>query len=116
MSEQGALFEATPPGRALLPEERIYPGEATWTRWKGSHQPCGICVRLVIEKGIGQAPPIAPGTWKRKGPNGDTFVCSPHMQELKPQDDAVVEKLKKMRQDALIPRQRKAAGQRRYGS
>jgi hypothetical protein len=43
---------------------------------------------VLEEKGVAAAPAVLPGTWKRKGPNGDTWHCSPHKEVLREQDDA----------------------------
>lgn len=113
-SEQVAMFEVEAPQRALLPEEKIYPADAKWTAWKGAHHPCEICGLLVLQMGMQAAPPVAGARWKRKGPNRDQLICSPHMQELKPEDDKVVARLDALR--GKVPGQRKPAGQRRFGS
>lgn len=103
--------------RALLPAEKIYPADATWTAWKGAHRPCDVCGRLVLQMGVQKAPAVAGARWRRKGPNDDMFVCSPHKEELKPKDDEVVAYLNALRATKAIPAQRKKpAGQRQYGS
>jgi len=110
------MFEVEAPRRALLPAERIYPADAKWTAWKGAHHPCDVCGALVLQMGMAAAPPVAGARWKRVGPNRTMMVCSPHMQELKPEDDKVVAYLNDLRATKAVPAQRKPAGQRQYGS
>ena len=113
---QEALFEIKDAVRPLLPAERIYPGEAKWTAWRGVHRPCEVCGRVVLQMGVNVAPPPMPARWKRQGPNGDMWVCSSHQMVLKPADDEVIAYLKTLRATAAVPVQRKATGQRQFGS
>lgn len=107
--ERLAMFEVPDAARPLLPDERIFPADATWTAWKGAHRPCDVCGRLVLQMGMDKAPRPAAATWRRKGPNGEMFVCSPHQGELKPADDKVRAYLKDLRSRPAprpAPRQR----------
>lgn len=110
MTDQLAMFEVPDAARPLLPAERIFPAEATWTPWRGAHKACEVCGRLALQMGVQKAPAVAPARWRRKGPNGDMYVCSPHQGELKPADDAVKARLTAMRELAA----HKARGRPRY--
>jgi hypothetical protein len=59
-----------------------------YVKYGGAHRPCDECVQLIHQKGVGSAPPAGPARRKRKGPNGDTFLCAPHAEAHKRLDDA----------------------------
>lgn len=90
MPDQGALFsEREAVGVDVqMPSEKLWPGRASWVAYRGAHQPCGVCVMVIHERGIERAPHPHAARWKRKGPNGDTLVCSAHKVELEPKDKA----------------------------
>lgn len=88
-TEQLGMFEVPDAPRALLPPERIWPAIAKWVRWRGAHQACDICGRLVLQLGMAVAPAARPARWTRHGPNNKLAVCEMHKLELKPRDDEV---------------------------
>lgn len=64
----------------------------TWTQWKGLRRPCSACVELVHERGTDKAPAVQAATWRRKGPNGDRFLCGPHAEQHRRLDKQVADK------------------------
>jgi len=60
-----------------------------WTRYKGLHKPCDACTELIHRLGTGKAPYPQAVSWRRAGPNGDRFLCSPHGEEHKRLDAKV---------------------------
>lgn len=66
---------------------RLWGGLATWTRYKGKHCTCGVCQLVTHELGWQNAPANRPAAEKRKGPNGETLVCSLHAVDWKRRDD-----------------------------
>jgi hypothetical protein len=72
----------TPPG--------IYGAlDTKWTAYKGVHKPCDACTELIHHQGAGTAPHPQAVYWRRKGPNGDRFLCNAHGEEHKRLDDQV---------------------------
>jgi len=67
-------------------KNKLWAGISTWTTYRGKHQLCHPCVLVVHERGIQAAPPPAPATQKRKGPNGETLCCGPHAAEWQRMD------------------------------
>lgn len=63
--------------------------DAKWTAYKGAHRACDGCTELIHHLGAGRAPHPRPTYWRRKGPNGDRFLCNEHGQEHKRLDDRV---------------------------
>ena len=103
------MFEVADAPRALLPKEKIWPAIAKWTRWTGAHRACEVCGRLVIQLGLAVAPRAQPARWRRKGPNGEMFVCTPHEQVLHPEDDRVEAEAQQRRELTELARTRRAA-------
>lgn len=102
-----ALFPAQDAPAAPLPAETWGAINVRWTRYKGVRRPCSSCIALIHEKGVGGAPPAANASWKRIGPNGDTFECNLHGQARRELDDAA-ERTRKER----LAQQEHAAGRR----
>lgn len=69
-----------------MPAEKLWPGRAIWTEYRGRHQPCGVCVMVIHERGVEAAPHPHPARWRRKGPNGELLCCSAHKVEMEPAD------------------------------
>jgi hypothetical protein len=57
-----------------------------WTLHKGAHRACDDCTALIHELGVGRAPHPASARHRRKGPNGDLFVCNEHAEQRKRKD------------------------------
>jgi hypothetical protein len=69
-----------------MPAAKLWPARAVWTSYGGKHQPCGVCIMVVHERGVAAAPHPHAARWRRKGPNGDLLVCSAHKVEMEPAD------------------------------
>lgn len=54
---------------------------AKWTPYKGLRKPCDGCVDLVHQLGTDKAPHPLAAYWRRKGPNGERFLCNAHGEE-----------------------------------
>lgn len=66
---------------------KVWAGISTWTKYSGKHRPCDIHIMVIHERGVANAPPAAPATLKRQGPNGDSYVCGAHAVEWRRRDD-----------------------------
>lgn len=58
-----------------------------WSAYTGAHKPCDACVELIHEEGVAGAPHPMPARRRRKGPNGDRFLCNDHGEQHKRLDD-----------------------------
>jgi hypothetical protein len=61
----------------------------TWTAYRGVHKPCDACVELINDLGTEKAPHPMPARRRRKGPNGDRFLCNDHGEQHRRLDDKV---------------------------
>lgn len=60
-----------------------------WTAYKGVHKPCDACVELIHALGAEKAPYPQAAYWRRRGPNGDRFLCNAHGEQHRRLDDTV---------------------------
>lgn len=102
-------FEVADAPRALLPEEKIWPAIAAWTKWSGAHRSCDVCGRLVLQMGMERAPRVQPARYLRKGPNNELFVCSGHALVLRPEDERVEREAAERRELTAQMQTRRAA-------
>lgn len=89
-------------GDLFWPRRKIFGGEAKWTRYTlKTHQTCTTCVEVLQdhEKQAYERQPPHPSAAAlvRSGPNGKTWHCMRHGEELRRRDDAVAERLKDLR-------------------
>lgn len=88
-------------GDLLWPRRTIYGGEAKWTPYRGSHRPCDLCVEVLHDhdtQPYSRHPPHpSPATLKRKGPNGESFLCARHGQDYGVRDEAIGRRLAEQR-------------------
>lgn len=87
------LFDLVVPPTELPPlkEQRFGAVDTKWTKWSGAHRPCDDCVTRIHERGVEGAPPPGEARWRRKGPNGELFLCNVDAEERKRLDAAAVE-------------------------
>lgn len=84
------LFElVTPPPLPPMRYQRFGARGAKWKAWTGAHRPCDDCVQRIHDLGVASAPLPAGASWRRKGPNGELFLCSIDADERKRLDAAV---------------------------
>lgn len=60
-----------------------------WTPYKGVHRACDACTELIHQRGTDKAPHPQATYWRRKGPNGDRFLCNAHGEEHRRLDQKV---------------------------
>lgn len=79
------LFDLVTPPDVLpeLREPRFGALGAKWARWDGTHRVCEDCAQRIHERGIADAPAAMPARWRRKGPNGELFLCNVDAEERK---------------------------------
>lgn len=106
MTADPTLFDllADPPARPALKEPRLGAVGARWTRYKGAHKPCDLCVQSIHERGVAGAPPPAPAGQKRVGPNDTLLLCGEHGEEMKRKDNAAEAEAARRRQAAAEAR------------
>jgi hypothetical protein len=79
------LFQLVVPP-PVLPElrgKRYGAVGAKWTKWSGARRPCDDCVQRIHDLGTENAPHPAAAMWRRKGPNGDLWLCAVDADERK---------------------------------
>lgn len=59
-----------------------------WTAYKGARRLCDHCTKRIHQMGAGAAPHPRPATRKRKGPNGDAYLCAEDAETQKARDHA----------------------------
>lgn len=103
------LFGDAPLAAERLPilEETWGAVGVTWTSYKGARRLCDHCTRRIHQMGTAAAPHPRAATRKRKGPNGDVFLCAEDAQTQKELDMAA-ERTRKER----IEQQEHASGRR----
>lgn len=74
------------------PSRIIWGGISTRTAHRGARRLCDICTEVIHELGQAVAPVPRPAQLKRRGPNGDTYLCSGHGMDMREQDRRVTEK------------------------
>jgi hypothetical protein len=88
----------------ILPEPNDLPvdkdgkplgGDATWSAFRGKHQPCGRCVRIIHQKLWNHHP--HPARQRRKGPNGEELLCVQHAEMQRTRDQKVKAHLESIR-------------------
>jgi hypothetical protein len=85
--EDVAMIDPGPQPQAVWPVlTKVWAGISTWKPYRGSHKPCDIHVMVIHEQGVATAPPVAPATMYRDGPNGRNFVCGAHAVEWQQRD------------------------------
>lgn len=89
--------------------------DVKWTAYAGVHKPCDACVELIHDLGVEGAPHPEPARRRRKGPNGDRFLCNDHGEQHKRLDDKVTAD-KKAADDARDKAQRGAIAARTRAS
>lgn len=85
--------------------------DTKWTAYKGVHKPCDACTELIHELGTDKAPHPMPARQRRKGPNGDRFLCNDHGEQHRRLDNKVSAD-KKAADDARDKAQRAAIAAR----
>lgn len=91
------LFPMQPPADDLpWPDPKgkhsLSVGKASWSHYRGPHRPCGVCTRVIHERGQGGAPYPHPATLKRRVGGTDEYVCYRHGARWQEMDKAAVAK------------------------
>jgi hypothetical protein len=90
--------------------------DTKWTAYKGVHRPCDACTELIHEAGVAGAPHPMPARRRRKGPNGDRFLCNDHAEQHKRLDDKVTAEKKAAEEADQRARQAAIAARTRASS
>lgn len=100
-ADELALFApetaAAPP--VTVPAEAWGALAVTWTRCgKGSSRPpvCTHCIAVAKERGELPSPLLA--VWRRKGPNGEVYLCHAHSEAQRQLDDGAARVAKARRE------------------